>query len=37
MQEWDKVLRYCPHCDEEYELPENLSKCPICGKKVEVI
>lgn len=28
----DKVFRFCVTCDEEYELPEDLEACPICGK-----
>lgn len=26
----DYVLRFCPKCDEEYQLPEELQICPIC-------
>jgi hypothetical protein len=28
----DKVYKYCPHCDEEYELPEDQELCVICHK-----
>ena len=24
-------IYYCPNCDEEYELPEDIEECPICG------
>ena len=32
--EWDNVVRYCAHCDEEYQLPENMEKCVICGNNL---
>ena len=28
----EKVYKYCLHCDEEYEVPEDEKTCPICGK-----
>lgn len=27
---YENVVRYCAHCDEEYQLPEDMEKCPIC-------
>lgn len=29
----DNCWFYCPHCDEEYNLPEIIEKCPICDSK----
>lgn len=28
--EYDHVTKYCPVCDEEYDLPEDKEICPIC-------
>lgn len=28
--EFENVVRYCKHCDEEYQLPEDMEKCPLC-------
>jgi Zn finger protein HypA/HybF involved in hydrogenase expression len=30
----DKVITSCDFCEEEYDLPEGMGKCPICGNKV---
>jgi rubrerythrin len=29
----DNVWMNCPTCEEEYQFPEGLKRCPICGKK----
>ena len=29
----EKVWMFCPNCTEEYDLPEDMEQCPICGKK----
>lgn len=31
MEEFDNVVRACTSCQEEYQLPEDLEICPICG------
>ena len=31
----DLTFVYCPTCDEEYELPEMMAECPICGKSLD--
>ena len=31
----DLTFVYCPTCDEEYELPEMMTECPICGKSLD--
>jgi hypothetical protein len=25
------IWKFCPDCEEEYELPIDLIRCPICG------
>jgi predicted RNA-binding Zn-ribbon protein involved in translation (DUF1610 family) len=30
----DKVITVCTTCDEEYDLPDGMEKCPICGEKL---
>lgn len=32
-EKWDLVWFYCPGCDEEYNLPEDIEECPICGEE----
>lgn len=27
----DYEIMYCDECEEEYELPENTTKCPFCN------
>ena len=34
---FDNVWTYCKHCDEEYEVPEDLTQCPICGEDIEEV
>lgn len=31
----DIILVYCPSCDEEYQVVEGESECPICREPVE--
>jgi len=30
----DRVIVHCTTCDEEYDLPEGMEKCPICGNRL---
>ncbi len=30
---FDHVVRYCAHCNEEYQVPEDMETCPICLRK----
>lgn len=34
--EYENVARYCPHCDEEYQLPEDMESCVICEKPLQI-
>lgn len=34
-QPQDNILFNCPTCDEEYNLPETTTVCPICGGKLQ--
>jgi len=27
----DLIFFYCAKCDEKYELPETVARCPVCG------
>lgn len=29
----DNIWMNCPTCEEEYQFPEGLETCPICGEK----
>ncbi len=31
----DEIWFYCKTCDEEYLLPENINRCPICHNCIE--
>lgn len=31
----DYRLCYCPTCDEEYSLPEEVTDCVVCGEELE--
>jgi len=33
--EYDDVVRYCSNCDEEYNLPEDMDDCLICGESLQ--
>lgn len=34
----ENVYWYCENCDEEFYLPEDIEKCPIClGKDIETV
>jgi len=33
----EMVLKDCPVCKEEYEVPEETVRCPICGHKLREI
>lgn len=35
ISEYENVVRYCASCDEEYQLPEDMEKCPICEKPLQ--
>ena len=37
MGDFDLVPIYCEGCDEEYQLPEDISLCPICGFVLEEV
>lgn len=29
---YENVVQYCPHCDEEYQVPEDIESCIIRGR-----
>ena len=31
----DNVIKSCLNCDEEFDLPESVTNCPICGEALE--
>lgn len=33
----DTCWTYCKSCDEEYDVPEDLQQCPICGEDIEEV
>jgi len=38
--EWlddNKIIKYCGHCDEEYDVPEDLEWCPVCDSHLKEI